>query len=189
MIFPRGARLITPAENQRFSPGAPDFCPTRKIRDFPPGTPTFAPREKSEIFPAGTPYATAEKYCRRGTFSGRCARSRARVIFNEIIPLPRRKSRCGGNYSPTPLCEGVTPSRSRVAIRACSSPCAVPRRAARLSRGRSLSRRENAVTPCSGGIIPPHPHTIALSLFLAFILPRNCAEKFRGHSLQNFSRP
>ena len=79
MIFPRGARLITPAENQRFSLG----------------TPSFAPREKSEIFPAGTPYATAEKYCRRGTFSGGCAHTRARVIFNEIIPLPHRKSRGG----------------------------------------------------------------------------------------------
>ena len=148
MIFPRGARLITPAENQRFSPGDPDFCPTRKIRDFSRGDPLFAPREKSGIFPAGTPYAPAEKYCRRGTFSGRCARSRARVIFNEIIPLPRRKSRCGrfvGVPPPHP-CEGVTPSRSRVAIRACSSPCAAPRRAARLPRDRSLSRRENAET-------------------------------------------
>ena len=44
------------------------------------------------------------------------------------------------------LIKSVTPSRSRVAIRACSSPCAVPRRAARLSRDRSLSRRENAET-------------------------------------------
>ena len=40
------------------------------------------------------------------------------------------------NYAPLSL----------VAIRACSSPCAVPRRAARLSRDRSLSRRENAET-------------------------------------------
>ena len=39
MIFPRGARLITPAENQRFSPGDPVFCPTRKIRDFSRGDP------------------------------------------------------------------------------------------------------------------------------------------------------
>ena len=144
MIFPRGARLLPHAKNQRFFPRGPLICPTRKIRDFSRGDPLFAPREKSEIFPAGTPYAPAEKYCRRGTFSGRCARSRARVIFNEIIPLPHRKSRCGGNYSPTPPCEGIISSRSRVAIRACSSPCAAPRRAARLSRGRSLSRRENA---------------------------------------------
>ena len=109
MIFPRGARLITPAENQRFSPGEPDFCPTRKIRDFSRGDPLFAPREKSEIFPVGTPYAPAEKYCRRGTFSGRCARSRARVIFNEIIPLPRRKSRCGGIIPPHPLARVLHP--------------------------------------------------------------------------------
>src|SRR5699024_1461149 len=33
--------------------------------------------------------------------------------------------------------------------------------------------------PC-GGIIPPHPQATALFLFLAFILSRNSAEKFRG---------
>ena len=96
-----------------------------------------------------------------GEHSRADARAHARVIFNGIIPLPRRKSRCGGNYSPPP-CEGIISSRSRVAIRACSSPCAVPRRAARLSRGRSLSLSLRVV-----GVL--YPHTPTLLLYPSFL--------------------
>ena len=41
-----------------------------------------------------------------------------------------------------------------------------------------LARVLHPRAPC-GGIIPPHPHTIALSLFHAFVLSRSCAENFR----------
>ena len=34
-------RLITPAENQRFSPGDPGFTPREKSKIFPAGTPAF----------------------------------------------------------------------------------------------------------------------------------------------------
>ena len=39
------------------------------------------------------------------------------------------------------------------------------------------------------GVTPPHPQATALFLFLAFILSRNCAEKFSRHSPLKFSRP
>ena len=84
-------------------------------------------------------------------------------------------------------CKGVTPSRSlwgnhsptpRVAIRACSSPCAVPRRAARLSRDARSLRVFNENYPLSRsfslrvvGVLYPHTplrgcYTLALPYYL-----------------------
>ena len=58
----------------------------------------------------------------------------------------------------------------------CPSPCA---------RFVKEQRRKIALV----GVTPPHPQATALFLFIAFILSRNSAEKFSGHSPLKFSRP
>ena len=160
-------RTFTPAENQRFSPGTPTL-PQPKLGDFRPG-PRLYPSRKSEIFGWGP----------RHSLRSALMRSPRYVIEGALSPYTPLKARECPRGLPLDPCEGVTPSRSRVAIRAVSSPYAAPLRSARLPHGRSFSRRENAktfasllvpmelsrnsliFTPCGGGIIPPHPHTIA----------------------------
>ena len=125
MIFPRGARLITPAENQRFSPGEPDFCPTRKIRDFS----------------RGAPLCPCRKILSAGNILGQMRAHTRACYLNEIIPLPRRKSRCGGNYSP-PLARVLHP-------RAPASRSSRIRRRAPFLGGRLACRAVAPYTPQS----------------------------------------
>ena len=127
-------RTFTPAENQRFSPGTPTL-PQPKLGDFRPG-PRLYPSRKSEIFARGP----------RHSLRSALMRSPRYVIEGALSPYTPLKARECPRGLPLDPCEGVTPSRSRVAIRAVSSPYAAPLRSARLPHVCSFSRRENAGT-------------------------------------------
>ena len=155
MIFPRGPQLLPQAKKQRFFPRGP-LMPL--LKNIVGGEHSRADaRAHARVLSLMKLYHSPAASQDAGGIIpphplARVLHPRAPILF--VCSLYKhsccqgtapKNCVCGGN-TPTPPCEGIIPSRSRVAIRACSSPCAVPRRAARLSRGRSLSRRENAET-------------------------------------------
>ena len=132
------------------------FAHPNPIKD---GSPDDTPHEKSKIFPAGAPICPV-LFCPKAFLFGCIYEQLDRVSPSTTILFRRRNYEHSErdvlrpdvhsfevylsktalfrrwNYAPLTL----------VAIRAYSSPCAALRRSARLSRGCSSSRRENAET-------------------------------------------
>ena len=136
----------------------------RKARRSPPRSNAPYPRRDPRVFVA----------VRRSSAGG------SPVARSLLIPHKVSSLRCG------------TLRRPRIHVVKMRGRSFAPRFNENYPLSRSFSLRVVGVTPphplarvlyprapC-GGIIPPHPHTIALSLFHTSDLSRNSAEKFRG---------
>ena len=100
-------------------------------------------------------------------------------LFRRRFHAPLSQTCTVGEFSPT------------LASRGAQSECRAPTESAGIPKGLcpltprgccTLALPVGELFPHApdGGIISPHPHTIALSLFHAFVLSRKRAEKFRG---------
>ena len=93
--------------------------------------------------------------------------ARSLRVFNENYPLSRSFSlRVVGVTPPHPLARVLYPRAPMLFV------CSLYKH--------SCCQGTAPENFAGGGIIPPHPHTIALSLFHTSDLSRNSVEKFRG---------
>ena len=142
-------RLFTPPKI--LSAGTPDL-PQPKIKDFHPGTPDLPHRKYFRRGPRICPTRKIKDFSRGDPGIPRAPHA-------SVLTALRHKCRSFTVHAaesagiamglcPIPPCEGVTPSRSRVAIRAADEPTAAKRRRATITRGLRRGSTSNEITSC-----------------------------------------